>query len=225
MTGSTSQARRWAGEFGRRYTDRHPETVEGWNDFRLDTYGITQTELAERFLGDLNRGLSVLEVGSNVGVQLRVLRELGFRDLTGIDVNRDALSRSREHAPEIDVIEADVLSLPFPDDAFDLVVASELLITISPEHVGQAIDEIVRCSRRYVWGLEFFADEYVEIPYRGLDEMLWKTDFPELFAKRDGVHEVRSERRPYLEDDNEDVIYLFELDAPHRQQSSDDESA
>lgn len=207
MSQQSDGAKTWAGDAGRQYTDRNPRTVEGMNELRDDAYGHTQFELDERFLGELDRDLRILEVGSNVGVQLRILREMGFENVYGLDVNRYALARSRTEAPDIEVVQASALDIPFPTDAFDLVFTIGVLVTIPPEKVDRAVDEIVRCSRRYVWGLEFFAEEHTAIRDRGL---YWKGDFPGRFRERHDLRTVRAERLPYLDDDNEDVMYLFE---------------
>ena len=210
--GETEQARRWAGEFGERYVERHPTTVEGFDELReCEQYGVTQTELLRRYLGELDRDIRILEVGTNIGLQLRCLRELGFTRLYGVDVSKYALDICREAAPELHLVRGDALDLPFEDDHFDLVFTNEVLATIPPANVETAIGEIVRCSRRWVWGLEHYADEYTEIEYRGEDEMLWKTDFPSLYTD---LYELRLRKQEYLElldQNNQDVVFLFEI--------------
>jgi hypothetical protein len=46
------------------------------------------------------------------------------------------------------------------------------------------MDEIVRCSRRYVLCAEYFSPETVEVPYRGQERALFKSDFGRLYADR-----------------------------------------
>jgi len=35
--------------------------------------------------------------------------------------------------------------------------------------------------KKYIWGFEYYADEYTEIPYHRKRNMLWKTNFPKLY--------------------------------------------
>lgn len=213
MTERTQQADVWNGEFGRKYIERHPETAAGFDAFRREVqYGETQTELFERTIGHLDRSSRILEVGTNIGLQLRILREMGFENLYGIDVHEYAVRRCRREAPELNVVEGDALDIPFKDDFFDLVFTNETLVTIPPEHVERAMDEIVRCSRRCIWGLEHYDDEYTEIEYRGRDEMLWKTDFPGMYLDRYPVTLREREYLEFLDSDDRDVMYLLEFD-------------
>lgn len=214
MTDRTRQVEMWDGEFGRRYVERHPTTVEGFDELREEQYGerTTQTRLMDESLGHLDRDLRILEVGSGIGIQLRILRNLGFDELYGVDVQEYAIRTCRRDAPELHVMAASAFDLPFPDDYFDLVFTNETLVTIPPDRLDTVVDEIVRCTNRYVWGLEFYADEYTEIEWRGEDEMLWKTDFVDRYQRRHDL-ELRDSR--FLEYvDNDDVDRLFLLEKP-----------
>jgi pseudaminic acid biosynthesis-associated methylase len=213
MPETTVQAKRWDGEFGRQYTDRHPETVEGFNKLRKnEQYGTTQLALFKDHFGELDRDLRILEVGTNIGIQLRMLCELGFHRLYGIDVQRYALEKCVNHNTEFGIAQADALHLPFSDDSFDLVFTNETLVMIPPEHIETAMQEIIRCSRKWIWGLEHYADEYTEIEYRGRDRMLWKANFPAIYSEQhDGLELIKRRQLEFLENDNQDVMFLFEL--------------
>lgn len=208
--GPTRQERMWNGPFGRRYIERHPTTVEGFDQLRIEQYGTTQTELMRRYLDDLDRDSEILEVGCGTGIQLRILREMGFERLYGVDVQRYALEICRDDTPGVGIAEANVFALPFQDREFDLVFTNEMLITIAPERVDRAITEIARCTDRYVWGLEFYADEYTEIEWRGEERMLWKTDFEKRFREDHGFEVVESARVDYVDNDDVDRMYLLE---------------
>ena len=171
-------ARTWRGEFGRAYTDRNrEESVADVNAEYEERFGTTKTALYERFLDDIDRDARILEVGCNVGVQLDHLAELGFENLTGVDLQRGALevARTRRSAPE--VIEADGRWLPFADDAFDLVFTVDVLIHVPPPMIDAVMDELARCSREWIYGCEYYAPEYTEVAFRGETGVLWKTDF------------------------------------------------
>jgi len=74
--------------------------------------------------------------------------------------------------------------IPFKDGYFDMVFTSGVLIHISPGNINRVLDEIYRCSREYIWGFEYYADDYTEVNYRGHESLLWKTNFPKLYLDR-----------------------------------------
>jgi SAM-dependent methyltransferase len=97
--------------------------------------------------GELLRGLNlssdiaVLEVGTSAGTNLRMLRELGFTDVTGLDFSDEAIRLCAEKGLG-DVRKGDITAMPFADDAFSLVLATDII-----EHVvddEQALAEIAR---------------------------------------------------------------------------------
>jgi SAM-dependent methyltransferase len=89
----------------------------------------------------------VLDVGCGTGELTAVLREETDATVVGLDANRDLLGHA---TPPI--VQGDALSLPFPDDAFDLVVCQALLINLpDPE---AAVREFARVSSDRVAAIE-----------------------------------------------------------------------
>jgi pseudaminic acid biosynthesis-associated methylase len=155
--------------------------------------------------------IKVLEVGSNIGNQLLCLQKLGFENLCGIELQSLAVELSKSRTKGIDIIRGSAFDLPFRDLYFDMVFTSGLLIHISPEAIHGVLDEIFRCTRQYIWGLEYYSATYTEVMYRGHSGLLWKTDFPKLFLSRfPDLRLLRSKYLEYLNDDNIDVMYLLE---------------
>ena len=75
---------------------------------------------------DLSERATVLEVGCGVGAQLRLLcRRFPGSRFVGVDLSRVQLARAREvlaeplAAGQVELAEASVHALPFPDDHFD----------------------------------------------------------------------------------------------------------
>ena len=200
--GEPDPVRTWCGEFGRAYTDRNEdETVADVDAEYEESFGVAKTTLFERFLGDLQRDARILEVGCNVGVQLEALRELGFTDLHGLDVQRGALESAKAHRDGIEVVQADGRRLPFGDDAFDLVFTVGVLIHIPPSTIDGVMDEIARCSRELIYGCEYYAPEYTEVVYRGESGVMWKTDFASRYQAGRELTLVDSKRLVYAGDD------------------------
>lgn len=50
-------------------------------------FGITRQQMNEEFLSDLDKDIAVLEVGCNVGNQLILLADMGFKKLYGIELS------------------------------------------------------------------------------------------------------------------------------------------
>ena len=210
MEETTEQIRMWAGTFGKEYTNRNVFTPEQMDDIYMKIYGVSRTELNKMFLGHLDRSAKILEVGSNLGNQLLILQKMGFENLYGIEVNSYAIEQARANTRGINIVQASAFDIPFRDGYFDLVFTSGVLIHIAPAGIKRVLKEIHRCSGKYIWGFEYYADEYTEIPYREHSELMWKADFMKLYLKQFGDLELVRERRlKYLDNENVDVMYLL----------------
>lgn len=208
----TNQMKKWKSKFGNEYTERNPMTVKEMDELYLQTRGITRTKLDEMFLQRLKIN-NALEVGSNLGIQLLILNNLGFGNLYGVELNRHAIDISKEitKGKDIYIIKSPAQNIAFKDSFFDLVFTSGLLIHISPDDINHILDEIHRCSRKYIWGYEYYtADDYLTLNYRGEDNLLWKTDFPKLFLDRfSDLRLIRRKIIKYKNNDNLDIMYLL----------------
>ena len=204
------QIEKWLGGFGEEYTDRNALSLEELDNLYKSKYGVTRTELNYRFLRGMDRSARVLEVGSNVGNQLLCLQSLGFYNLYGIELQSYAVELSKARTKRINIIEGSALDIPYKDDYFDLVFTSGVLIHISPSDIEGTLREIYRCTREHIWGFEYYADTYTEIPYRGERNLLWKADFARLYLDQFADLElVKEERLQYLDNDNTDTMFLL----------------
>jgi len=205
------QLERWTGDFGREYTDRNSLTASEVDELYVRDWGITRRDLNAPFLKEIPRDARILEVGCNSGNQIELMRGDGFSNIYGIEVQTYALRRAQERMPDGRYVCASALRIPFADRSFDLVFTSGVLIHIAPENLAEAMREIHRCARRYVWGWEYFAPEMTEVTYRGHEELLWKADYAALYQKYCGNLRLVHERRvPYVRSDNVDTMFLLE---------------
>lgn len=200
----------WSGEFGEEWTERHPLSVEELDTTYRNHFGIARTELNELFLDSLNRDSRILEIGANVGTQLEALRQMGFDDLLGIELLDYAVERAREERPDTPIYFGEAGNLPFEDDKFDLIFTSGVLIHIPEERLVSTLQEITRCTRQYVWGYEYFADERTEITYRGQEGMLWKDDYATAYAEHCPLELRKEVRLPYVDESVCDSMFLLE---------------
>ncbi len=211
MTRFTKQMNEWAGDFGREYTDRNALSLPEMDVLYKELYGITRTEMNSRFIGNLDRDIMVLEVGSNIGNQLFYLQKLGFKNLYGIELQSHAVELSKSRTKGINIIQGSAFDIPFKDGFFDLVFTSGLLIHIAPGDIADLLNEIYRSTKQYIWCFEYYADEYARINYRGHADLLWKTNFSKLILDRfTNLRLVREELFKYRNNDDMDVMFLLE---------------
>ena len=207
----TKQIEQWEGEFGKAYTARNLHAVEDLDESYRRLFGVSRSQMNEEFIGGLDRSMRVLEVGTNVGAQLLMLQKMGFHNLYGIEIQERAIEFSRSISKGLNIIKGSSFDIPFKDDFFDMVYTSGGLIHISPEDIEVAISEIRRCTRRYIWGFEYYNASYAEVPYRGEKNLLWKTDFARLYMDTCGdLRLIKEKKFKYLENENMDQIFLLE---------------
>jgi len=210
MSKITEQMKEWMNEFGKEYTDRNVLTLDEVNELYRKNYGITRIELNNLFIGELDRIVKVLEVGSNIGNQLLLLQKIGFKNLYGIEINSYAVELSKSRTKNINIIQGSAFDIPFRDKYFDLVFTSGLLIHIAPSDIEVVMHEIYRCTKEYIWGFEYYADKYTEIVYRGKKNLLWKANFPRLYLDLfEDLELVKEKRLKCLNDNNIDIMFLL----------------
>lgn len=210
MTKNTFQEKKWAGKFGRDYTFRNPLSIREMDKLYLRNHGISRTKLDKDFLGRLNRSIKILEVGCNAGVQLLFLQKMGFKNLCGIEINRETLEFSKSIINNVNLIKGSALDIPFKDNYFDLVFTSGVLIHISPSDIKRAMEEIYRCTKKYIWGFECYYDDYIEITYRGNQNLHWKGDFAKMYLDNfKDLKLVKERKLKYLKNENIDTMFLL----------------
>ncbi len=166
----------WTGEFGNEYIARN-----GWTDeTRRRTilkWSRVLTPLQGRALG------SCCEVGCNIGLNLRVLKEITDMELFGLEPN----ALARQQILTDGVLPTDHLfpnaghENPLENCAIDLVFTSGVLIHVHPDRLRQTMDEVVRVSRKYVLCMEYFSPTPEQKTYRGQEGLLYKNDFGGLY--------------------------------------------
>ncbi|UFH56403.1 pseudaminic acid biosynthesis-associated methylase [Spirosoma sp. KNUC1025] len=210
----TEQETFWSGEFGQQYTDRNTRDREEWDNFYVQNWGLTKPEMNARFTAGWLSETRILEVGCNTGMQLRGLQDAGFTNLYGVELQPYAVEKAKQTTQHINILQGSGFDLPFRDAYFDVVCTNGVLIHIAPDDLPKIMDEMVRCSRRYIWGFEYYSPDVKSIPYRGNEGFLWKADYAALFQQRHpSLKLVKQELFPYVnsaENGNVDYMYLLE---------------
>lgn len=91
---------------------------------------------------------SALDIGCSTGMSLSLLEDIGI-EAKGVEVSPNAVARARELGRS--VFEASATSLPFPDEAFDLVCSADVFEHLHPDDVEQACREAIRVAKRFVF--------------------------------------------------------------------------
>jgi len=169
---NTHQLKNWRGEFGNEYTIRNVADEKA-----LFARTKMWSRILDAIIGDLPK--TIVEVGSNLGLNLRALKKLTDARLIAIEPNESALNKLVEDGvlKEDDAHSAIAAAIPLEDGAVDLAFTSGVLIHISPEQLPQSMAEIYRISSKYIICCEYFADKPQQIQYRGHDGLLFKRDF------------------------------------------------
>jgi SAM-dependent methyltransferase len=121
---------------------------------------------------------AVLDLGTGTGAQLRLLGEMGFANRSGVDLHDEAIRWCAEKGLG-EVRKGDVRDVPFADETFDLVLATDII-----EHVeddGRALSEVRRVLKK------------------GGHALITVPAFEALWGRQDDVaHHKRRYRRPEL---------------------------
>lgn len=166
----------WSGEFGDRYTERNAASADAVRG-RVRVWG----EVFSRFGGVLPA--SALEVGPNIGLNLRAISALAPTELWGIEPNPSA----REVLVRDGVLPAERAlpgfghDIPLADGAVELAFTSGVLIHVDPALLGETLSEIHRVSSKWIFCAEYFSPKPEEIEYRGERGLLFKNDWGSLY--------------------------------------------
>ncbi len=90
---------------------------------------------------DLPNGATVLDIGTSTGTNLRMLRELGFCNVRGLDLHDEAIHWCADKGlGQVD--KGDICDIPSSDNIYDLVMATDII-----EHVDDDIAALHEIKR------------------------------------------------------------------------------
>lgn len=162
----TNQEAFWAGQFGDDYTDRSMGRQLLANKIAFFA----------RALSRATRIQSCMEMGSNIGLNLKAIQQL-IPDIKmcAVEINRKAADIC-SHIPNTEVFNGSIIDYN-SDVKYDLTFTRGVLIHINPELLGDVYDKLYAYSSKYILVAEYYNPEPVEVPYRNHKEKLFKRDF------------------------------------------------
>jgi pseudaminic acid biosynthesis-associated methylase len=167
MSFTTEQEQFWRGAFGDGYVDRNQDPMHTASNVAMFSRVLRQA----RGLGE------ILELGANIGLNLRALRQLlPAAKLSAVEINEKAAATLRQVQPDVALTVGSVLEFQ-PQQTWDLVFTKGVLIHLNPDRLPAVYDLMYRASRRYVMVAEYYNPSPVEVSYRGHAERLFKRDF------------------------------------------------
>lgn len=167
MTSTTEQEAFWEGNFGDEYIERNTGSAAVAANAAFFSRALARTQQVQR----------VLELGSNIGLNLMALRHLlPAAKLSAVEINKKAAKELLSNLPDVDLHRNSILEFQ-PNAAWDLVFTKGVLIHINPDKLQHVYELMHRACARYVLVAEYYNPEPIEIAYRGHAGKLFKRDF------------------------------------------------
>lgn len=161
----TEQELFWKSNFGDEYVERCVYLSKDREPFFRKLDLITDSNIK-----------SVCELGANIGENLRALQAVRpDLKLKAVEINRKAFEKLLT-VPGVSAEHASIQDFD-PQETFDLVFSSGVLIHINPDDLVQVYRKMFDLSNRYILINEYFNPTPVEINYRGHEKKLFKRDF------------------------------------------------
>lgn len=176
-----SNEQTWEGQFGNDYTSRCDIDYSPRKKFWGDLFYLIKPR-------------NVLEVGCGAGQNLDIISDYlpHKTGAWGCDINLKAINLLHSRHKSLNAVKCSGFDLPFKDDMFDLVFTVGVLIHQRPEEVDVMMQEIIRVSKKHVLSMEYENEIFLEIPYRGKTEALFRGPYGDIYEKKYGLRLVTS---------------------------------
>jgi pseudaminic acid biosynthesis-associated methylase len=181
---TTKAIEAWSGAFGDSYVTRNAATGDVVRARTRDWAGIVR----------LMAGAppkTIAEIGANIGLNLRALKQLTGAQLHAIEPNAAACKQLASDGvlPATHIYNVTGDQLPLGDGSVDLAFTCGVLMHLDRPTLKATMDEMHRVSRQYIFCAEYFAPKQEDVPYRGEMGLLYRDDYGGLFL--DGYRDLR----------------------------------
>ncbi|MEQ1883141.1 MAG: pseudaminic acid biosynthesis-associated methylase [Burkholderiales bacterium] len=190
----TEQENFWAGAFGDEYTERN---------VGLDRVA-SNCALFSKILARTGPVASIVELGANVGLNLRALRRLlPAAKLSAVEINDQAVAELHRIG-DVNVVHGSLLDETVVPA--DMALIKGVLIHIAPDNLSRAYERLNAAATRWLVVAEYYNPTPIEVSYRGHSNRLFKRDFAgEMLDRYSDLHLVDCgfayHRGPFPQDD------------------------
>ena len=163
----TKQENFWAGKFGDEYITRNMSTE------------LLASNMAffSRLLSRVTQINSILELGANIGLNLRVLKTLLPKvESSAVEINKKALEILTSNINKGKVYNQSILDFKV-DYQRDFVFTKGVLIHLNPDELKNVYQTLFDSSQKYICIAEYYNPSPVSLTYRGYEGYLFKRDF------------------------------------------------
>lgn len=166
MAKNTDQEQFWEGEFGLEYSKRNIG----------DDIIASNLALFSNVLRHAPGVSSVLELGANIGLNIRALKQLlPAADFSCIEINEYAFAELQS-IQGIEAFNDSILDFK-TDKKWDLSLIKTVLIHINPDYLDRVYELLYTTAKKYIVLAEYYNPSPVSVVYRGNEDRLFKRDF------------------------------------------------
>lgn len=156
----------WSEEFGAEYIGRNS----------MDRLLSANISFFSKILSRTGKVGSVLELGCNIGINLKALQFLdGSIELSGIEINDQAVAVAKTNLPAASIKQGSIIESI--DNRVDLTFTKTVLIHIHPDSLQTAYKNLYENSAQYILIAEYYNPVPTSVVYRGHKNKLFKRDF------------------------------------------------
>lgn len=122
------------------------EMAEGWNSRSKNMWEYGSRKNIVPFMQSHLKQGSIIDIGCGDGYGSHVLKRSGF-DVVGVDLSEEMITRANEQKIDDSIVfkQADVNTLPFPDETFDAaLVVNVIEWTEQPLQVLQELKRVIK---------------------------------------------------------------------------------
>lgn len=167
MKTNNQQEQFWIGEFGKNYLLRN----------NVEDVVPNNIELFKKALKKTDEIKSILELGCNVGLNLKALLKINQNfKIDAYEIYEPAAKIAQSVTSGV-VINESVTKKFINDKKYDLVFTKGVLIHINPLFLDIVYENMYLSSNKYILISEYYSPSPVTIDYRGEHDKLFKRDF------------------------------------------------
>ncbi len=167
MNYKTEQESFWAGEFGDEYSQRN----------NSEQLLVSKTAFFATILQKTGLLDSVLELGSNIGLNLQAIDKLTPKTaLSAVEINTFAKEQLEQWGGCQEIFHQSALAFETPK-RYDMTMILGVLIHINPNELSQMYQTLYEHSQRWILLSESYNPTPVEVSYRGNEGRYFKRDF------------------------------------------------